>query len=194
MTTPAPPKRAPELASLGARLAAKLIDLTITAAIAFVALIFFALATLTLFEHLFELREYSDAEAYGRASLFVGVLLFEAAMIATTVWRGKTLGKMLLGIQVIAYSDSLMPSVLRAIIRWALPLAATAPLVDAFIRDIPELANNKEAAALSGRVWWLWVALGWWLLVHASALWDSNRRGWHDKAADTIVIKAAVPH
>ena len=87
-----------------------------------------------------------------------------------------------------------MPSALRSIIRWAIPLAATAPLVDAFIRDIPERANRQEAAALSGRVWWLWVALGWWPLVHASALWDSQRRGWHDKAADTIVIKVPRPH
>ena len=76
-------------------------------------------------------------------------------------------------------------------IRWAVPLAATAPLVDAFIRDIPEMANREKAAALSGRAWWLWVALGWWLLVHASALWDSNRRGSHDKASDTFVVKAA---
>ena len=79
-------------------------------------------------------------------------------------------------------------------IRWAVPLAATAPLVDAFIRDIPEMANREKAAALSGRAWWLWVALGWWLLVHASALWDSNRRGWHDKASDTFVVKAASAH
>ena len=171
---------------MGARLTAKLIDLAITAVIAFIALMVFTVATLNILVA----KQYTDAEAYASASLFLGVLLYEAAMIATTAWRGKTPGKKLLGIQVIAYSDSLMPSALRSIIRWAIPLAATAPLVDAFVRDIPEMANREEAAALSGRVWWLWVALGWWLLVHASPLWDSQRRGWHDKTADTIVVKA----
>ena len=78
---------------------------------------------------------------------------------------------------------------MQAIVRWALSLIATTPLVDAFIRDIPELMNDWQAPALSGRVWWLWVALGWWLLVHATALWDRDRRGLHDKAAGTIVIK-----
>ena len=185
---PHPPT--PQPASVRARIAAKLIDLTITAAIAFIALTYFALATLNIFVA----KQYTDAEAYAEASLFLGVLLYEAAMIATTAWRGKTPGKKLLGIQVIAYNDSPMPSALRSIIRWAIPLAATAPLVDAFIRNIPELANNEHAAALSGRVWWLWVALGWWLLVHISTRWDSQRRGWHDKAAGTIVIYASRPH
>ena len=193
MTTHAPAEPpdlpSPEPASLGTRLAAKLIDLTITAVIAFIALMYFTVATLNILIA----KQYTDAEAYWAASLYVSVLVYEAAMIAATAWRGKTPGKKLLGIQVVAHSGSRTPSALRSIIRWALPLAATAPLVDTFIRDIPEFANRQEAPALSGRVWWLWVALGWWLLVHASALWDSQRRGWHDKAADTIVIKAPRP-
>ena len=189
MTTPPPAERAPQLAGFGTRLAAKLIDLTVTAIIAFVALVFFSIATLDLFEA----RVYTAAEAYPLASPFLGVLLFEATMIAMTARKGTTLGKKSLNIQVIVHSGSGTPSALRAIIRWALPLAAAAPLVAAFILNIPELANNERAAALSGRVWWIWVAVGWWLLVHASTLWDSQRRGWHDTAAGTIVIKAP-PH
>ena len=183
---------------MGTRFAAKIVDLAITAIIAFVAFVAFVLLSMSATGFSFvshsEFEPLNNDEAYGLAWPYASVLLYEAAMIAMTWWRGQTLGKMLLGVQVIAYSDSRMPSALRSIIRWAFPLAATPPLIDAFIRDIPELVNNEEAAALSGRAWWLWVALGWWLLVHASTLWDSQRRGWHDKAAGTIVIKAAPPH
>ena len=173
-------------ASWARRLTAKLIDLTITAAIAFVAFMFFGIATLNIFV----VKVYTDAEAYKAASLFIAVLLFEAATAATTAWKGTTPGKKLLGIKVVAHSDSLPPGATRAIIRWTLPLIPTAPLIDAFIRDIPELANNDEMSTLSGRVWWIWITLGCWLLAHAPALWDRQRRSWLDKAADTIVIKA----
>ena len=176
----------PELAGLGARLAAKLIDLAPTATIAVVAFSFFDLATMQFFY----VRVYTANEAYVRATPCLGVLLFEAALIAATAWKGKTPGKKLLRIQVVAGSGSDTPSMLRAIIRWALPLAAAVPLAVGFILDIPELANGEQAPVLSGRLWWVWVALGWWLLVQASALWDPRRRGWHDKAAGTIVIKA----
>ena len=184
---PDPPS--PQLAGLAARITAKLIDVAITAIIAFIAEINFRTWTLTLYgdEH------YPDAYAYGAASLFVAVLLFEAALIASTARKGTTPGKKLLRIRVVACSGSGTPSVLRAVIRWAMPLAAAAPLVDAFIRDIPDRANYNQYAALSGRMWWLWVALGWWLLVHASTLWDSQRRGWHDKTAGTTVINAPRP-
>ena len=168
----------PQLASLTARLTAKLIDLTITAAIAFIAEINFRVFTLTLYGD----ENYSAAWAYGAASLFVAVLLFEVALIVNTARKGTTPGRRLLRIKVVARSGSGTPSPLGAIIRWVLPLVVAAPLVDAFIRDIPERANDETSAAMSGRVWWLWVAVGWWLLVHASTLWDSQRRGWHDKA------------
>jgi len=29
------------------------------------------------------------------------------------------------------------------------------------------------------------------LLVYISLLWDSNRQGWHDKAARTLVVKVS---
>ena len=187
MTTPPPPAEPPhpQLAGPGTRLTAKLIDLAITAAIAFVALIFFGVMTLSLSP-----PNYTSLVDYPFAVPFLGVPLYEAAVIAATVRKGTTPGKKLFRIKVVNHSGSLTPSALRAIIRWALPLVATAPLVDAFIRDIPELAGYAPEPTLSERAWWVWVALGWWLLVQASALWDPRRRGWHDKAAGTIVIKA----
>ena len=194
MTTHAPAEPpdlpSPDPAGPRARLAAKLIDVTVTAFIALVALMYFGVSTI----HWFEVKVYTAAEAYRLASPVLGVLVFEAALIAATAWKGTTLGKKLLRIQVVACSGSGAPSLLRAIIRWIMPLAAAAPLVDAFIRDIPDQANYNLNPAFSGRVWWLWVAVGWWLLVHASTLWDSQRRGWHDKVAGTIVVRAPRQH
>ena len=184
-----PHPRTPQPAGLPARLAAKLIDLAITAAIAFIALFLFGFFTLDLFE----VQVYTAAEAYKWASPFLAVPVFEVALVASTALKGTTPGKRLVRIKVVAGSGSHSPQALRSIIRWAVPLVVAAPLVDAFIRDIPEMANAlpmDDLPTLSGRVWWLWVAVGWWLLVHASTLWDSQRRGWHDKAAGTIVIRA----
>ena len=189
MTTAQPaqqPPDPPSPAGLTARLTAKIVDTTITTAISFVALMWLSLQGLSILV----VNETTDSEAYQAASLFIAVLLFEAATVVATAWKGRTPGKKLLGIKVIARSDSLPPTAMQAVVRWGLPLIATVPLLDAFIRDIPDLANNEAPPALSGRAWWLWVALGWWLLVHASALWHRDRRGLHDRAAGTIVIKA----
>ena len=198
MTTPPPAEPpclpSPEPAGLGARLAAKLIDLTITAVIAFPGWFFFGFVRDWSPNILDSEARYTDQEAYLSVAPFFLVVIYEVLTIAATAWKGATPGKKFLNVQVVAYGGLRTPSALRAAVRWALPLVVAAPLVDAFIRDIPELANNEHLPALSGRVWWLWVALGWWLLVHASALWDSHRRGWHDKAADTIVIKAPRQH
>ncbi|MCY4422880.1 MAG: RDD family protein [Acidimicrobiaceae bacterium] len=179
-------------ASWARRLTAKLIDLTITAAIAFAAYVMAALLYHGYSREVgfFNYHPVTDQEAYVSFTPFLGVLLFEAATVTTTAWRGTTPGKKLLGIKVVAHSDSLRPGATRAIIRWTLPLISTVPLIDAFIRDIPELSNDWQAPALAGRLWWIWITLGCWLLAHAPALWDLQRRSWIDKAADTIVINA----
>jgi uncharacterized RDD family membrane protein YckC len=194
MTTAQParqPTDPPAPAGLTARLTAKIVDTTITAAIGFVAYFMSALLYVRYAsaETGWEFHPVTDQEAYVSLTLFLSVPLYRAATIAMTAWKGTTPGKKLLGIKVIGRSDPLPPTIVQAVVRWALPLIATVPLVDAFIRDIPELVNDWQAPALSGRVWWVWVALGWWLLVHASALWDRDRRGWPDKAAGTIVVK-----
>ena len=191
---PDPPS--PQLAGLAARITAKLIDVAVTAIIAFVAFSvfeFFATFNVLITSLASGPKHYTDSMAYRFASPFLAVLLFEAALIASTARKGTTPGKKLLKIRVVAQLGLRPPTALRAIVRWALPLAPTAPLIDAFIRDIPEFVNEEHWPALSGRVWWIWVALGWWLLVHTSTLWDSQRRGWHDKAAGTIVINAPRP-
>ena len=135
----------------------------------------------------------TDREAYLSITPVLAVPAYQVAVIVMMAWKGKTPGKKLLGAQVVARSSSRPPAAFKSIVRWAVPMAAVAPLVDAIARDFPEFAylpSMDELPTLSGRLWWIWVAVGWWLLVHASALWDSQRRGWHDKAAGTIVIKA----
>ena len=184
----------PQLASLTARLTAKLIDLTITAAIAFCAFVTAGILQLHFGEsYILAIEPLTDREAYLSITPLLAVPAYQAAVIVMMAWKGKTPGKKLLGIQVVARSGSRPPAAFKSIVRWAVPMAAVAPLVDAIARDFPEFAylpSMDELPTLSGRVWWLWVAVGWWLLVHASTLWDSQRRGWHDMAAGTIVVKA----
>lgn len=188
LTEPKDPP-APELAGLGARLAAKLIDLTITAVVAFPGYLFIEF-TRGWAPDMNPMKRWTDQQAYLAAAPMLAVAIYEAAVIAVVVWTGGTPGKKLCRLQVISSSDWHLPSALGAVIRWTVPLAAAAPLVYLIVRDIPEYVNEDPTPALSGPMWWLWVALGWWLLVHVSALWGSQRRGWHDMAADTIVVKA----
>lgn len=94
-----------------------------------------------------------------------------AALLALTVsyevlfigWRGQTPGKMALGIRVASFADGANPSWSAAAIRSLLPTAAGA---------LP------FGLGLLG------------ILVYASAAWDRMRRGWHDKAAGTVVVRA----
>ena len=190
---PHPPT--PQPAGLPARLAAKLIDLTITAAIAFCAFVTAGILQLHFGESdTLAIEPLTDREAYLSITPLLAVPAYQVAVIVMMAWKGKTPGKKLLGAQVVARSGSRPPAAFKSIVRWAVPMAAVAPLVDAIARDFPEFAylpSMDELPTLSGRLWWIWVAVGWWLLVHASTLWDRQRRGWHDKAAGTIVIKAA---
>ena len=71
--------------------------------------------------------------------------------------------------------------------RWFIPTAAGA-------------VGGFAALLLSGHPLWDWSVQGLnvfvfgaalpWTLIHASSLLDSDRRGWPDKAARTIVVRA----
>lgn len=97
---------------------------------------------------------------------FWAVLLsvFGAActIVPTAVW-GQTLGKLAVGSRVVAEADGTLPGWRRSTIRWALPgLAGRLPYIG------------------------LWVSL----VILGSLVLDPRRRGLHDKAAGTIVVRA----
>ena len=89
----------------------------------------------------------------------VAVFLYELPLTAI---RGQTVGKMLTNTKVVRVADGHVPGWGRSSARWVvLYLPLLVPIIG--------------------------VALA--LLVVASPLFDSRRRGWHDKLAGTIVVQ-----
>ncbi len=87
-------------------------------------------------------------------------LLYDPVMIAT---RGQTIGKMVTRIRVVRADNGELPSWGRSFGRWAVPGALVV---------IPGVGFVLA------------------LICYASLAWDASRRGWHDKAAGTVVVKA----
>ena len=91
--------------------------------------------------------------------------IYEVALIRL---RGQTVGKQVVGISVVRVTDGALPDWTAAIVRYLLPL-------------LPLLVPIPGAFLVS-------------LVVFLAALGHPLRRGWHDRAAGTIVVKApAVP-
>ena len=107
------------------------------------------------------------------ASLVVfGVLLaYESAGIRES---GQTRGKRRRHIRVVDRADGEVPSPEQALVRSLVPAAVG-------------VAGSVGAAVADLRIPAL-VGLGLWLVVYLSAMWGEDRRGWHDKAAGTVVI------
>ena len=149
-----------QLASPGARLGARILDIVIVT----VALVI--LAAIGVGAAFAGSSNSDDASAFSVGALVVSVLLaaavgllYEVTMIAT---RGQTLGKMATRIKVVRADNGLVPGWGKSIGRWIIPaLLPIIPLVG-------------------------WILS---LLVYISLLWDRARQGWHDKAAGTLVVK-----
>lgn len=92
------------------------------------------------------------------------LLVFGAAYTIgpTAIW-GQTLGKVAVGTRVVTDADGSLPGWRRSTIRWAVP-------------------------GLLGRLPYIGILIS--LAVTASLVLDPRRRGLHDKAAGTIVVRA----
>ncbi len=91
--------------------------------------------------------------------VFISVVIYELPL---TALRGETIGKILTKTQVVCIDNGQVPGWKKASIRWMvlyLPLLAL-PIIGILV----------------------------FLLTAASPLFDPQRRGWHDKAAGTIVV------
>ena len=89
-------------------------------------------------------------------------LVGAAYYIGFTVWRGQTPGKMLIGTRVVMEQTARIPDLGASILRWVVPG------VFVFLPGVSVIAA---------------VIYGW-------LLFDSLRRGLHDKAAKTVVMLA----
>ena len=109
------------------------------------------------------LRSDPRVDAFPRWSLFVfivGAVLYETALVG---WRGQSLGKFLLGVRVARLLDGSKPDATWAAMRVLLPCALLA---------IPLLGP------------------GLYLFVYLWAVVTPMRRGAHDSAAGTVVVRA----
>ncbi len=154
-----------ELARLGRRLGARIIDIIIVGIVEASIVGFFWISVGGIVWS--SLLDDDDvlfvivALGFGAILLFLLVaLLYEVAMIAL---RGQTLGKMVTCVRVVRVDNGGIPGWGKSVGRW---LILTLPA------GIPTVG---------------WLAV---LLVYASPTWDKRRQGWHDKVVSTVVVRA----
>ena len=99
---------------------------------------------------------------------------------------GCTFGKRLAGVRVVSFAGLPAvepPSLRRSVARSAVPLGSGA---------VAALAGCVSVIWLDGQGLLVGAAAGAaaWAGIYGSSLWDPLRRGWHDKAAGTIVVRA----
>lgn len=150
-------------APLGRRLAARLLDLALLGGLLVVG-------AFTVNVSLGELEQQPDGTLTDQAvSSVLGATLAFLAIVAFAwlvyeagmhSWRGATLGKLALGLRVVETRTGEPPSGGTATLRWLVPFAGTLLCVVGVIA------------------------------VYASPLLDQERyrRGWHDRAAGTVVV------
>ena len=165
-------------AGIGVRLFARVFD-TVVAGIAQVSLVVVVLVGVGL-EKLVDIEfgggrsETGDALVALGAAVLVPPLLLEVVLVARV---GQTLG-----IRIVDHRTGEAPPLLRSLVRWLLPVGGVLAGI---------MAGSLAGLADTG--WGPLAAVCVWPLVYASAIWDRDRRGWHDKASHTIAISTRPP-
>ena len=127
--------------------------------------------------------------------LLVPVLTVVAWLEVSPLCRlGQTLGMSLVGIKVIRFEDpdartgdSKLCDLRQSILRWAIPHGAGLSVgVVATLVAVPRIKDYGGYVGVGAGV-------AVWAMVYASSLFDKNGRGWHDKAAGTIVVAVDEP-
>lgn len=97
-------------------------------------------------------------------SSFLGLIVWGVYEVSLTALYGRTLGKMALGIKVITTGGQDPPGWQPSAIRWALPaIAGLIPIIGFLFM----------------------------LLAYLWIVWDRERQGLHDKAANTYVVRTS---
>ena len=114
--------------------------------------------------------------------------------VVPTARRGQTYGKRCMEIRVVPWNgggDSFgsrphLPGT-ACMVRWAIPHGAG--LLAAVVAGVASFRGHTTGESLGISAG---AGLAAWLLVYASSLWDTNGRGWHDKAAGTVVVSGSA--
>ena len=176
----------PVAGGLGGRAAARLVDVVAAAAVIFGAnLAVGVLMVLTM--------SYAEGPVRGIDNVLFGFAAAAGVVTAHcayevyfTVRRGATVGKSMAGLRIVN-SDSYGPLSVAAAVRRHLLLHAAPPIGGAIAVTQFEPTDVRAWAVIAAGV-------GCWALIGASPAWDPQRRGWHDRAAGSIVVRAdSVP-
>lgn len=176
----------PPTASWAWRVAARWLDTLLQMSVAIIGT--FAMAWVAQ-----EMRVQGYRLAIAAILIFAGavLVLYEPVLVAT---RSRTWGMARMGVRVVDRKTGRAPGPGQAAVRFAvasLPGAAlvVAAVVDRFAWYLYRIPRPSWELPIA--IWWALAALLWWLVVRCSAFVDDERRGWHDKAAGTIVVASA---
>jgi uncharacterized RDD family membrane protein YckC len=122
---------------------------------------------------LLALISYSSDTAPQRGLAIAWLVIHAAYQIGLTATRGQTIGKMVVGTQVVDESGGRLPTWGQALVRWLVP--AVPNLVGILL-----LSSAFDA-----------VSVVWSVVVYLPILNRPDRRGWHDRIAGTVVIDRA---
>ena len=171
-----------EVAGLGARLAARAIDTIITGAASSASFVIALLGASRMLEDFFN-ATWGEFGVALLLILLLPVLPMIALEVRLTARRGQTIGKGLCGVRVVRYDDGQVPSAADSFLRWIVPALGGIVGVIATAAVVSETPSDAVLMLLAG-------GFVSWLLVFASSLLGVNGRGWHDKAAGTIVVRS----
>ena len=185
-----------QLADPKRRAAARAIDAVVTIVLALVAVMVagFAAALVSLFMHGFSGGD--EQTLYVWLILFSLLALIPVASyeVAATARRGQTFGKRCMGLRVVVWDEDIAApagaaesvDARRSIERWAVPHGSG--LLAGVVAGVVAAPKIGAYGLLVGADTWLVVSA----VIYLSALGDPHGRGWHDKAAGTVVVEAAT--
>ena len=121
-------------------------------------------------------------------AVMLPVVLYE---VHPTARRGSAVGKKIAEISVIrwsAFNDAAtcqpFPSYGQSLIRWLVPHSVL------FAGVVVEWLWSASHDSDTGIPLFYCTGLAGWVLLYLTSLLDKDGRGWHDKAAGTVVVKA----
>ena len=150
---------AENLASVGRRVIARIVDFGLFFVAAIALGVFFAPAG-NDGSAADTLADTNVATSVSLILLVVG-MAYEVGLIAT---RGQTIGKIVMNIRVVNADSGAIPAAGSSFVRWAVP--SVFALIGNWVDVVGLLA----------------------IIVYLSLVWGRRRQGWHDKAANTIVV------